>query len=131
MCIFCKIVNKEIDAYVIYEDESTLAFLDISQVTKGHTLVIPKAHSDHFLACPPNQLGHLFEVSQKLGDTLKTKLDAKGLNILTNVGVAAGQSVEHFHIHLIPRYNQDDGLHLHFEANKEADLEATLALIQS
>ena len=123
MCIFCKIINQEIPAYVIYEDDLALAFLDISQVTKGHTLVIPKVHTEDFLSCDPEVISHLFKVSQSLGNHLKTTLNARGLNMLSNVGEVAGQTVMHFHIHLIPRYHDDDdGLLLEFKPDQTIDL---------
>lgn len=77
MCIFCKIVNKEIPSHCIYEDDTVMAFLDISQAAKGHTLVIPKAHYDHFLNCDEALMKHVFEVAQMLGKRLQEALPCR------------------------------------------------------
>lgn len=133
MCIFCKIVNKEIPSHCIYEDDTVMAFLDISQAAKGHTLVIPKAHYDHFLNCDEALMKHVFEVAQMLGKRLQEALHADGLNILSNVGAAAGQSVSHFHVHLIPRYETGENhvtIAFADNAHADADIEATLALLK-
>lgn len=122
MCIFCKIVAKEIPAEIIYEDETVLAFLDISQVTKGHTLVIPKKHFDNFLDCDPKTMFHVMEVAQQIGQHIMKKLHANGMNVLSNVNEVAGQSVFHFHTHLIPRYNEQDACIITFSNSKPQDL---------
>mgnify|MGYP003374041052 CR=1 FL=1 len=92
MCIFCKIVANEIPSSCIYEDETVMAFLDISQVTKGHTLVIPKKHYDSFLDCDKETLAHLIQVAQMLANRIIERTGAKGMNILSNVNEIAGQS---------------------------------------
>ena len=124
MCIFCKIINNEIPSYKIYEDETVMAFLDISQVTKGHTLVIPKQHYANFLECDPTVLQHMTVVAQTLAVRLKDVLHAEGMNILSNVNEVAGQSVPHFHIHLIPRYSEQDACVIEFKPSEEQDLQA-------
>ena len=126
MCIFCKIVNKEIPSYSIYEDEFVLAFLDISQVTKGHTLVIPKKHYDNLLECDNETLAHMSTIVKTIGNHLVNKLNAKGLNILSNVNEVAGQSVNHFHIHLIPRYDENDAIQIKFHESKKQDFDKLL-----
>lgn len=123
-CIFCKIINHEIPGKIIYEDEVCLAFLDLSQATDGHTLVIPKQHYDHFLDVDPEILSHMIQVTQKLAKKLETKLGAKGFNIITNMNEVAGQSVKHFHIHIIPRYQEKEGFTPQYtDRSKEVDLE--------
>lgn len=124
MCIFCKIVNGDIPSYTLYEDETVKAFLDISQVTKGHTLVICKEHYENFLSCDPKVMSHVLEVAQKLGNHLMEKLNAKGMNVLTNINEVAGQSVFHFHVHLIPRYDENDACVIHFNESEKQDLNA-------
>lgn len=114
-CIFCKIANKEIPGKIIYEDDICLAFLDLSQVTDGHTLIIPKKHSDSFLETDEVILAHMIKVAKKVGNTLIEKLGAKGMNILSNANEIAGQTVKHFHIHLIPRYEENEGIKITFE----------------
>lgn len=114
-CIFCKIANKEIPGKIVYEDDVCLAFLDLSQVTDGHTLIIPKTHSDNFLETEEEVLAHMFKVAKKVGNQLVSKLGAKGMNILSNANEVAGQTVKHFHVHLIPRYEEDEGIKITFE----------------
>lgn len=130
MCIFCKIVKKEIPASIVYEDEQVLAFLDISQVTKGHTLVIPKQHYANFLECDPEVLCHLMQVAQKLAQQIVANTNALGMNILSNVHEVAGQSVPHFHLHLIPRYHENDACVIAFNESEPQDLNEVLSIIQ-
>ncbi len=108
-CIFCKIVNGDIPAAKVYEDEHVLAFLDISQVTKGHTLVIPKVHHKDLFELSSDQSSKLFSVIPKIANGLKEAYQPAGLNIVNNNGEAAGQTVFHYHAHLIPRYGKGDG----------------------
>lgn len=107
--VFCKIIDGEIPSTKVYEDDDVLAILDISQVTKGHTLVMPKKHYDSFLSCPQETMHKVFDVAQRIGQVEMQVLGAKGVNILTNVGESAGQSVPHFHVHVIPRYIGGEG----------------------
>ena len=121
-CIFCKIIEGQIPSAKVYEDEDVYAFLDITQVTPGHTLVIPKTH-----------VANIFEYDEDLATKVMTKLpkisravrrafpDMLGLNILNNNGQAAGQTVFHSHIHLIPRYQGDsDGFGWSFADNSKS-----------
>ncbi len=119
MCIFCSIVNGEIPSNKIYEDDMVIAFLDINPTSYGHTLVVPKKHCDSFLDCEDEVRDHVFKVAQQLANTLEEKLHCDGINILSNIHEAAGQSVSHFHVHLIPRYKDDDHVTIEFhEINK-------------
>lgn len=108
-CIFCKIVNGDIPAAKVYEDEDVLAFLDLSQVTKGHTLVIPKVHKENIFGLTPEVASNLFERVPRIANAIKKQYKPIGFNILNNNGEMAGQSVFHFHLHLIPRYGKGDG----------------------
>jgi histidine triad (HIT) family protein len=108
-CIFCKIVNGDIPAAKVFENEHVLAFLDISQVTKGHTLVIPKIHKENLFELTPEMARNLFEVVPSIANALKTTFEPVGLNTVNNNGEQAGQSVFHYHMHLIPRYGKGDG----------------------
>ena len=117
--VFCKIVRGEIPCYKLFEDESVLAFLDISQVTKGHVLVIPKEHYDNFLSTPHETMHKVMDVAQRIGQVLIRMMGAKGVNILTNNYEAAGQTVMHFHVHVIPRYEENDGFRLEMKDNHE------------
>jgi histidine triad (HIT) family protein len=117
-CIFCKIANHIIPSSVVYEDEDVIAFLDISQTTTGHTLVIPKKHYDNFLTAPKDVMNKVMNVAQRIGQILIKNFKAKGINILSNCYEAAGQTVMHFHVHVIPRYSNEDALRLEFNSNK-------------
>ncbi|MCM3762630.1 HIT family protein [Alkalihalobacillus oceani] len=108
-CIFCKIVKGDIPAAKVYEDEHVLAFLDISQVTEGHTLVIPKNHHQDLFELPAEQASRLFSVIPTIANGQKAAFQPKGLNMVNNNGKDAGQTVFHYHVHLIPRYGQGDG----------------------
>ena len=121
-CIFCKIINKEIPSNIVYEDDKFLAFLDIAKATNGHTILIPKKHSRNVLECDDETLSEMIVVAKKIALNLTSKLGADGCNILTNCNEVAGQTCFHFHIHIIPRYNDLDGFEPHFEQNKNAEL---------
>lgn len=108
MTIFEKIVNKEIPAYILYEDDLVLAFLDISQATKGHTLVITKTAYENLFAVPQDVFKHLMTVVQKISFALREAFNPLGINLINNNGKAAGQTVFHYHFHLVPRYENDD-----------------------
>lgn len=107
MCIFCKIINNEIPCYKVYETDKVIAFLDISQVTIGHTLVVPKKHYENVFALDGEIAGDLFEAVIEVSKMLKKGLGINDLNIINNNGSIAGQTVNHFHIHLVPRYKTD------------------------
>lgn len=108
MCVFCKIIDGEIPSYKLYEDNDFLAILDISQATIGHTLVIPKKHFENIFELDSMSCEKIFLIVKKVADALKKSLNVSDLNILNNNGTLAGQSVNHFHIHLIPRTSNDD-----------------------
>jgi len=107
--VFCKIIDGEIPCSKVYEDDDVLAILDISQTTRGHTLVMPKKHYENFLSCPSELALKVYAVARRIGQAEIGLLGAKGVNILTNVGEAAGQTVPHFHVHVIPRYLGGEG----------------------
>ncbi len=107
--IFCKIIDGEIPSEKVYEDDEVLAILDISQATRGHTLVMPKKHYQDFLSTPKDLMHKVYDVAQRIGQAEIAVLGAKGVNILTNSGECAGQSVPHFHVHVIPRYVGGEG----------------------
>ncbi|MDX9690859.1 MAG: HIT family protein [Acholeplasmataceae bacterium] len=106
--IFSKIIRKEIPAHIVYEDDLVVAFLDISQATKGHTLVVPREPFQNIFEMPEDLAAHVFKVATKLSTGIKSAFQAIGMNILSNNGEIAGQTVFHFHLHLIPRYEKDE-----------------------
>lgn len=108
-CIFCKIVAGEIPSAKIYEDEHVYAFLDISQVSKGHTLVIPKQHARNIYDTPADIASELFARVPKIANAIKAAYQPDGLNILVNNEAPADQSVFHLHIHLLPKYENTEG----------------------
>ena len=108
-CIFCKIINGELPSAKVFEDDKVLAFLDLSQVTKGHTLVIPKTHTKNIYETPPEVVKELFARIPVIANAIKKTFSPLGINLLNNNESAAEQSVFHLHIHLIPRYGKGDG----------------------
>ena len=117
--VFCKIIDGEIPCHKLYEDDDVLAFLDISQVTKGHALVISKKHFDNFLSTPQEIMHKVMDVAQRIGQVDIKLLGAKGVNILSNCYPAAGQSVMHFHVHVIPRYQEGEGFEITMKDNSK------------
>jgi histidine triad (HIT) family protein len=107
-CIFCKIAEKEIEAEVLFENEDVISFLDINPVNFGHALVIPKNHYDNFLEVPSSELDGLIKTVQNVSSAIKLGLNPDGINLVANNGRAAGQSIFHFHFHIIPRFYDDD-----------------------
>lgn len=119
-CIFCKIINQEIPSYKVYEDEKVYAFLDITQVTKGHTLVIPKEHVADIFDYHHDLAADVFARVPKIARALERAFpEMEGLNIINNNKELAYQSVFHSHIHLIPRYGKEDDFSIHFGNNQE------------
>jgi histidine triad (HIT) family protein len=110
-CIFCKIVAGELPAQKVDEDEHTIAFMDISPATRGHALVIPRRHSRNLIEIPAEDLEATIVAAQRLARRVTERLGADGVNLLNSCGPAAWQTVFHFHLHVIPRY-EDDPLRL-------------------
>ncbi|MBR4669722.1 MAG: HIT family protein [Butyrivibrio sp.] len=110
-CIFCKIANGEIPSNTIYEDDDFRVILDLGPATKGHALVLPKKHYADLFEIPEEIVAGAVKVAKKVAGIMKEKLGCDGLNLVQNNGEAAGQTVMHFHLHIIPRY-KDDGQHI-------------------
>lgn len=114
-CIFCRIINGEIPSYKVYEDDKVYAFLDLSQTTKGHTLVVPKVHKENIFEYNEALAADVFSRIPKIARAMKEALpDMEGINIVNNNGEVAGQTVFHSHIHLIPRYSANDEFSISF-----------------
>jgi len=107
-CIFCKIIAGEIPSYKVYEDEFTLAFLDINPVNLGHTLVIPKKHLVNIEEADEEILCQIMKTVKKVGESLKKNLSAPGYNVQENNDPASGQIVPHLHFHVVPRILNDN-----------------------
>lgn len=117
-CIFCKIIAGDIPSSKVYEDDQAIAILDITQVTPGHTLLIPKEHHRNVLAMDAETTGQLFSLVHQIAQKILTATGATGLNIVNNNEEVAGQTVFHTHIHLIPRYESGDDFDMTFTAHE-------------
>lgn len=117
-CVFCKIINGDIPSAKIYEDENVYAFLDLSQVTKGHTLVIPKKHTTNIYDTPKEVASELFAQVPLIANAIKETFNPDGLNILNNNEAAANQTVFHLHFHLIPKYKNEQGFEYNWKSNE-------------
>ncbi len=106
-CIFCKILAGELPAQIVDEDERTIAFMDIAPATRGHALVIPRAHASDLLSVDAEDLQAVALAAQRLAGRMKERLGADGVNLLNACGASAWQTVFHFHVHVIPRYDGD------------------------
>ncbi len=107
-CIFCKLANGVIPTNSIYEDEDFNVILDAAPATKGHALILPKEHADNLYELPDETAAKAMVLAKKLAKSMTAKLKCEGFNLVQNNGTVAGQTVFHFHLHLIPRY-EDDG----------------------
>ncbi len=121
--LFHRIRDGEIPSHTVFEDETVLAFLDINPATEGHTLIIPKKHYKGLLDCPSKVFSELVEVAQNLASHYKDILGCDGFNLVQSTGEAAEQEVKYIHLHLIPRYHEDDFKLWHDRPNN-AELEA-------
>lgn len=106
-CIFCKIIKGDIPSATIYEDQEFKVILDRFPGAEGHALILPKAHCANIFEIDPELCGRLYQLSAKIAPILKEATGCEGMNILQNNGEAAGQTVHHFHVHLIPRCSED------------------------
>lgn len=106
-CIFCKIANGEIPSKTIYEDEHFRVILDLGPATRGHALILPREHAGNLLELPEETAREVMALAKKMAAVMEEKLHCDGLNLVQNNGEAAGQTVQHFHLHMIPRYNGD------------------------
>ena len=105
VCVFCRIVAGDIPASVIYEDERTVAFLDIAPFERGHVLVVPKCHAEMLTGLPGEDAQAAILVTQSVGEALLRQLPCDGFNVLQNNGVCASQTIPHVHFHVVPRHN--------------------------
>jgi histidine triad (HIT) family protein len=106
-CLFCKIVAGEIPGTIVAEDERTVAFMDINPATRGHALVVPRRHAPDLGAVDGDDLAAVAEAAQRLAVRAREQLGADGVNLMNSWGSAAWQTVFHFHVHVIPRYEDD------------------------
>ena len=130
-CIFCKIANGEIPSATIYEDEDFRAILDLGPASKGHALLLPKEHYADLFALPDETAEKVLPVAKKIVSRMKDVLGCDGYNLVQNNGECAGQTVFHFHMHMIPRY-KDDNVGLGWEMGElsDADRDEILAKLK-
>lgn len=128
-CIFCKILKGEIPSYKVYEDDSFIGILDINPSAKGHVIIIPKNHAANIFELSEKDAKEIFIVAKKIAEAIKKAYQPDGINILQNNGEAAGQTVFHLHVHVIPRY-KDDTIKIEWEPKEMEDLEKVLEEIK-
>ena len=130
-CIFCKIAAGEIPSKTIYEDESYRVILDLGPAARGHALILPKEHYSDIYDLPEDKAGEAFKLAWKMAARMRAALKCDGFNIIQNNGEAAGQTVFHFHMHLIPRY-KDDGQDINWIPGEptQDELEETARIIR-
>lgn len=117
-CLFCKIIDGQIPSLKVYEDEHVFAFMDIMPLSKGHTLLIPKTHCKDLFEMPEDVARNLYAAAPKVANAIKTAFNPIGMNTVNNNGAAAGQTVFHYHLHLIPRYDETDGLKVEWNSRQ-------------
>ena len=120
-CLFCKIINKEIPSYTIYEDDIVKVFLDINPITNGHALIIPKEHYSNITDIDQKTLNHINEIKKNIYSILKEKLSCDGITFIQNNEY--GQDIKHYHLHCIPRY-KNDALSFHSSKKELFDVES-------
>ena len=124
-CIFCKIAQGEIPSKTIYEDDTFRVILDLGPVTRGHALILPKEHAENIFELSEDIAGKAMVLAKHLAVVMRDRLHCSGLNLVQNNGVSAGQTVPHFHLHMIPRY-EGNGKDLNWKAGQatQEELEA-------
>lgn len=129
-CIFCKIIKREIPSKIVFENDLNLAFLDISPISKGHTIIIPKNHYSTLEDISDHELTETFKVVKKISKRIHQSLQIDGYNILQNNFTAAGQVINHFHVHIIPRSFDDDKFRVKIPRNQASDEELNEILVK-
>lgn len=117
-CLFCKIIEGTIPSVKVYEDEHSYAFMDIMPLSKGHVLLVPKTHVADIFEMTEDIAKNLYAAAPKVANAIKAAFNPIGLNTVNNNGAAAGQTVFHYHLHFIPRYDETDGLKVQWETKQ-------------
>jgi histidine triad (HIT) family protein len=118
-CTFCEILKNEKTASYVYEDNNTIAILDIRPIDEGHTLVIPKTHYENLYEIPDEEVAYLFKIVKKVASAVQKGIHAEGISIFQNNGRAAGQVIFHVHVHIVPRYEGQRSHRLRYDASRE------------
>ena len=126
-CIFCKIAAGDIPSNTVYENERFRVILDLNPASKGHALILPKNHADDLFDLPEEDRAAVLSVAAKVAGAMKKALSCSGINIVQNNGESAGQTVKHFHLHIIPRYDGDSAMVLWNPGKSEPDEQAKIA----
>ena len=126
-CIFCKIAAGDIPSNTVYEDERFRVILDLNPASKGHALILPKNHADDLFDLSEEDRAAVLSVAAKVAGAMKKALSCSGINIVQNNGESAGQTVKHFHLHIIPRYDGDSAMVLWNPGKSEPDEQAKIA----
>lgn len=129
MCIFCDIISGKIPSSKVYEDEDVLAILDVSQVTYGHTLVMPKKHVENIVEADEETVLKCAKIISTLSKQIVKNTGAAGCNVLNNSGEVAGQTVPHLHFHIIPRYTKQDPVEFNFKESEKQNLAEVLETV--
>lgn len=122
-CIFCKIATGEIPSKTVYEDDDFRAILDISPASKGHVIILPKNHADNIFEISDEDASGIMLVAKKIASKVKNVFGCDGVNILQNNGEAAGQTVFHLHVHVIPRY-ENDNIRIKWTQHEDIDIDS-------
>lgn len=122
-CIFCKIIAGEIPSTTVYEDEDFKAILDVNPAARGHVIILPKKHAANIFELEDSDAAKIFPIAKKIADALMKTYQCDGINVLQNNGEAAGQTVFHLHVHVVPRYYEDD-VNIQWKPGDTPDLEA-------
>ncbi|HLC36325.1 MAG TPA: HIT family protein [archaeon] len=129
-CVFCRIAVKEMNSSILFEDKKTMAFLDINPISEGHSLVIPKTHSENIFEMSEEDLCAVIKTVQLIGKAIQKAVNADAINVGVNSGKAAGQIVFHSHFHIIPRFHGDGFTHWERNKSKEFNLGHITELIK-
>lgn len=122
-CVFCKIASGEIPSKTVYEDDDFRAILDISPASKGHVIILPKNHADNIFEISDEDASGIMLVAKKIASKVKKVFGCDGVNILQNNGEAAGQTVFHLHVHVIPRY-ENDNIRIKWTQHEDIDIDS-------
>ncbi|MGL5591324.1 MAG: HIT family protein [Mycoplasmoidaceae bacterium] len=129
-CLFCKIINKEIPAKIVYEDEMTMCILDIDPISDGHCIVMPKKHYEYFSVCDDDCLTAVTNTSKKVANIInKSSLGNDGINYLVNEKANAGQEIMHLHMHLIPKFKKDEGFDVSIKRNNKKTIDESYSIL--
>ncbi|MGL5246328.1 MAG: HIT family protein [Mycoplasmoidaceae bacterium] len=129
-CLFCKIINKEVPAKIIYEDEMTMCILDIDPISDGHCIIIPKKHFEYFSICDNDYLVAITNTSKKIANIINnSSIENDGINYLINEKANAGQEIMHLHMHLIPKFKKNEGFNISIKRNNKKTIDESYSFL--